>query len=381
MRNRSCWSNDALETFRHELRRFLKAELAPKAARWRANQIVDRDAWLALGALGALGPDVPEQYGGAGGTFAHIAVVLEELERTLPEIALGVTVHNAVVAQHILAFGTPEQKRRWLPELASGRLVGAIAMSEPGAGSDLQSVRTHARRDGDRYIVNGQKTFITNGQIAGLVLTAVRTDGPQSVRGISLLAVETEATPGFQRGRTLEKVGLPASDTSEVFFAEAVVPTGNLIGREGLGFAQLVELLPKERLALAIQAVSATERALEITIGYAKERCVSGRPVIEHQHNAIKLAERSTEALVARIFIDWCIERVVSGELDQVMAAMVKWWTTAKQVETLDACVQLHGGYGYMAEYEIARRFVDARAQTIYGGTNEVMKILISQVL
>jgi len=287
-------------------------------------------------------------------------------------------VHNAVVGQYVMAYGSPDQKRRWLPGLAKGHLIGAIGMTEPDAGSDLQNLRTQARRSRNGYTLNGQKTFITNGQLADLIIVAAKTNPSQGARGISLFVVEGGRTSGFRRGRKLDKIGLHASDTSELFFDDAVVPPENLLGgAEGYGFAQLMEQLPKERLGLAIQAVT----AIEITVAYTKARKVFGSPLIEFQNTAFKLAERKSEALIARVFIDWCIERIISGELDQVSASIAKLWTTAKQVETTDECLQLHGGNGYMREYEIARRFVDARAQEIYGGTNEIMKLLIAQSL
>ena len=382
MGHRSSWRTDELELFRNGFRRFLESELAARAESWRAQRMVDRDAWEAIGEIGALCPDAPEEYGGGGGTFADVAVVIEELERTLPELAIGVTVHNAVVGQYVMAYGSPDQKRRWLPGLAKGHLIDAIGMTEPDAGSDLQNLRTQARRSRNGYTLNGQKTFITNGQLADLIIVAAKTNPSQGARGISLFVVEGGRTSGFRRGRKLDKIGLHASDTSELFFDDAVVPPENLLGgAEGYGFAQLMEQLPKERLGLAIQAVTAIERAVEITVAYTKARKVFGSPLIEFQNTAFKLAERKSEALIARVFIDWCIERIISGELDQVSASIAKLWTTAKQVETTDECLQLHGGNGYMREYEIARRFVDARAQEIYGGTNEIMKLLIAQSL
>lgn len=381
MAYRSSWMTDELTQFRKSFRQFLMSELAPRAKKWRDQKRVDRDAWLALGEIGALCPEAPEEYGGVGGSFAHVAAVIEDVEQILPEMAIGVTVHNAIVSQYVLAYGSPEQKQRWLPGLVKGQLISAIAMTEPDAGSDLQNLRTQARRKGDHYELNGQKTFITNGQIADLIVVAAKTEPGQGLRGVSLFMIETGKTKGFGCGRSLDKIGLPASDTSELFFENAVVPSENFLGREGQGFLQLMEQLPKERLGLAIQAVAATERAVEITVAYTKERRAFGSPIIEFQNTAFKLAERRSEALIGRVFIDWCIERAVAGELDQVTAAIAKWWTTAKQAETADECLQLYGGYGYMSECEIARRFVDARVQKIYGGTNEIMKILIAQSL
>jgi acyl-CoA dehydrogenase len=376
---RSPWMTDEIARFRDSLRRFIEVELAPHAARWRAQGMVDRTAWLGLGRMGALCPDIPETCGGHGGTFAHVAAVCETLEQDLPEMALGLLVHNAVAAQYIVGFGSEEQKLRWLPGMAEGRLIGAIALTEPGAGSDLQNLRTRAVTDRGSYRITGQKTFITNGQLADLIVLAVKTDAASD---LSLVVIEANETPGFSRGRKLDKIGLQASDTAELFFDEAIVPCENRLGpRDGLGFAQLMEELPKERLALAIQAVAATERAVDLTTDYAKNRRAFGKPIIEFQNTAFKLSERRSEACIARVFVDWCVGRLLCGELDHIQAAIAKWWTTAKQVETMHECLQLHGGYGYMRDFEIARRFMDARIQTIYGGTNEVMKMIVAQSL
>lgn len=381
MAYRSSWMTDELVLFRQGLRKFLESELAPRAAGWRERRQVDRESWRALGETGALCPEAPKEYGGLGGTFAHVAAVIEELEQAVTELAIGVVVHNAIVSQYVLAYATPSQKQRWVPGLIKGELVGAIAMTEPAAGSDLQSIRTEAVRNGDAYVLNGQKTYITNGQIADLLIVAAKTDPRPGVRGVSLFAVEAGETDGFRRGCKLDKLGLPASDTSELFFENAAVPAANLLGTEGHGFMQMMEQLHKERLAIAVQAVTAVERTVAITVAYTKERKIFGSPVIEFQNTAFKLAERSTEALIGRVFVDWCVDRLMAGELDLVTAAMGKWWATAKNFETTDECLQLHGGYGYMRDHEIARRFVDARVQKIYGGTNEIMKILISQSL
>jgi acyl-CoA dehydrogenase len=376
---RSPWMTDEIVSFSDGLRRFIEVELAPHTARWRAQGMVDRTAWLGLGRIGALCPDIPEIYGGHGGTFAHVAAVCETLEQVLPEMALGVLVHNAVTAQYIVRFGSEEQKLRWLPSMTEGRVIGAIALTEPGAGSDLQNLCTRAALDGASYRITGQKTFITNGQLADLIVLAVKTE---AAADLSLVVIEANETPGFSRGRSLDKIGLQASDTAELFFDEAIVPSKNRLGpRDGLGFAQLMEQLPTERLALAIQAVAATERAVDITADYAKNRRAFGKPIFEFQNTAFKLSERRSEACIARVFVDWCIDRLLRGELDHIQAAIAKWWTTAKQVETMHECLQLHGGYGYMRDFEIARRFMDARIQTIYGGTNEVMKMIIAQSL
>jgi acyl-CoA dehydrogenase len=306
---------------------------------------------------------------------------MEDLATTAPELGTPVSVHSAIVAHYILNYGSEEQRRRWLPKMASGEFIGAIAMTEPGAGSDLQAVRTSAKRQGNVYLLNGQKTFITNGQLADLVIVVARTGEP-GAKGISLFVVETSGADGYRRGRNLDKIGLHASDTSELFFENVDVPPENLLGgEEGQGFAQLMQQLPQERLILAVGAVASMEHAVAITVDYAKQRQAFGKPIIEFQNSAFKLAERKSEALIARVFVDWCIERHIAGDLDTVTASMAKYWCTDRQVETIDDCLQLHGGYGYMAEYPIARMFVDSRIQKIYGGSNEIMKMIIARSL
>ncbi|MBR0938599.1 acyl-CoA dehydrogenase family protein [Bradyrhizobium jicamae] len=381
MQYRSSWMTEELDTFRDQFRKFLARDLAPHAEKWREQKLVDRSAWRALGEMGALLPSVPEAYGGLGTTFAYDAAVLDDLESTVPELTTGVSVHSAIVAHYILNYGSEEQKKRWLPKMASGEMVGAIAMTEPGTGSDLQSVKTTARKQGNSYVINGQKTFITNGQAADLVIVVARTGGAGS-KGISLIVVETEGAEGYRRGRNLDKIGLHASDTSELFFDNVTVPPENLLGQEeGNGFVQLMQQLPQERLSLAIGAVASMERAVKITADYTRERTAFGKPLLEFQNTAFKLAERKTEAMIARVFVDWCVERLVAGDLDTVTASMAKWWCSQKQVETADECLQLHGGYGYMQEYPISRMFIDSRIQKIYGGTNEIMKLLIARSL
>jgi acyl-CoA dehydrogenase len=381
MAYQSQWMNSELSAFRDQFRRFLKADLAPRAEAWRRAKMVDRDAWRALGAIGALLPSVPEEYGGGGGNFAFEAAVIEDIAILLPEMATGVSVHSAIVAHYILNYGSPEQKQRWLPKMASGEFVGAIAMTEPGAGSDLQAVRTTARKVGNSYHINGQKTFITNGRAADLVIVVARTGEPGG-RGLSLLVLETAGCEGFRRGRSLDKIGLHASDTAELFFEDAVAPPENLLGgEEGQGLVQLMQQLPQERLALAIGSVAAMEHAVAITIDYTKQRQAFGKPLFDFQNTAFTLAERKTEATIARVFVDHCIERLIAGELDTVTASMAKYWCSDKQAETADECLQLHGGYGYMEEYPIARMFVDARIQKIYGGANEIMKVIIARSL
>jgi acyl-CoA dehydrogenase len=378
---RSSWMTEELDAFRDPFRKFLAKDLAPHAGKWRQQKMVDRSAWRALGEMGALLPSVPEVYGGLGATFAYDAAVFEDMQSIVPDAMGGVTVSSGIVAHYILNYGSEEQKRRWLPGMARGELIGGIAMTEPGTGSDLQSVRTTAKRQGNSYVVNGQKTFITNGQTADLIIVVARTGGP-GAKGLSLIVVETEKNDGFRRGRNLDKIGLHASDTSELFFDDAVAPPENLLGgEEGKGFAQLMQQLPQERLIIAICAVAAMERAIKLTVDYTKERKAFGQPLIDFQNTAFKLAERKTEAMIARVFVDWCVERLIAGDLDAVTASMAKWWCAQKQVETADECLQLHGGYGYMQEYPISQLFVDARIQKIYGGTNEVMKLLIARSL
>ncbi|MBR0900001.1 acyl-CoA dehydrogenase family protein [Bradyrhizobium tropiciagri] len=381
MHYRSSWMTEELDTFRDQFRKFLAKDLAPHAEKWREQKLVDRSAWRALGEMGALLPSVPEAYGGLGASFAYDAAVLDDIESTVPELTTGVSVHSAIVAHYIVNYGSEEQKKRWLPKMASGEMVGAIAMTEPGTGSDLQAVKTTAKKQGNSYVINGQKTFITNGQAADLVIVVART-GAAGAKGISLIVVETAGAEGYRRGRNLDKIGLHASDTSELFFDNVTVPPENLLGNEeGNGFVQLMQQLPQERLSLAIGAVASMERAVKITADYTKQRTAFGKPLIEFQNTAFKLAERKTEAMIARVFVDWCVERLVAGDLDTVTASMAKWWCSQKQVETADECLQLHGGYGYMQEYPISRMFIDSRIQKIYGGTNEIMKVLIARSL
>ncbi|KPG02022.1 acyl-CoA dehydrogenase [Rhodopseudomonas sp. AAP120] len=381
MQYRSPWMTEELEAFRHQFRKFLEKDLAPHAEKWRKQKMVDRSAWLKLGEMGALVPSIPEAYGGLGASFAYDAAIYEDMESIVPEALSGVTVSSGIVAHYILNYGSEEQKQRWLPAMARGELIGGIAMTEPGTGSDLQSVRTTAKLDGDHYVINGQKTFITNGQNADVIIVVARTGGP-GAKGLSLIALETKDNPGFKRGRNLDKIGLHASDTSELFFENAIAPKENLLGgEEGKGFVQLMQQLPQERLIIAVGAVAAMERAVRLTTDYTRERKAFGQPILDFQNTAFKLAERKTEAFIARVFVDFCIERLIAGDLDAVTASMAKWWTTQKQVETVDECLQLHGGYGYMQEYPIGRMFVDSRIQKIYGGTNEVMKLLIARSL
>ena len=377
MKYESSWINDDVRMFRDNVRAFIAKEFVPQQARWRAQHGPDADAWLKAARAGLLLSDVPEAYGGGGGTFAHECVVLEELARA--GVHFGSQVHTTV-AHYILAYGTEEQKRRWLPRMGRGELVSAIAMTEPGAGSDLQAIQTLARREGDEYAISGSKTFITNGMRAGLVCVAARTN-PKTVgmRAISLIVVETDGLAGYRAGRPLEKVGMQQQDTCELFFDSVRVPAANLLGpSEGRGFAQLMEQLPYERLQIAVGAVAMAEQAIEITTRYVKERKAFGKPLLDLQNTRFKLAECKTRAQVGRVFLDSCIERYLAGRLDETSTAMAKYWLTEMQCRIVDECVQLHGGYGYMTEYPIARMWADARVQRIYAGSNEIMKELIA---
>lgn len=371
----SPWMNDELRMFRATVRRFVQEKLVPHQARWRQQHHPDAEAWTEAGGIGILLTDVPEEYGG-GGTFAHATVVLEEFAQA--GVHFGSSIQS-VVAHYILAYGSEEQKRSWIPRMACGELVGAIAMSEPAAGSDLLGIKTTARRDGDHYVINGSKTFISNGLHAGIICLAVKTDAKAAgPKGVSLLMFEAKNLPGYQVGRPLEKVGMHGQDTCELFFDDVHVPASSLLGpAEGKGFSQMMEQLPYERLMIGVTAVATAEQAVAITSRYVKERMAFGKPLLDFQNTRFKLAECKTEAHIGRVFLDNCIQRFIAGELDSVTAAMAKYWLTDCQCRIVDACVQLHGGYGYMMEYPIARMWADSRAQRVYGGANEIMKELI----
>jgi acyl-CoA dehydrogenase len=380
-RPRPAWSDDDVEAFRDLAHSFLAKECAPNEERWNEQQHVDREVWHKAGELGLLCPSIPTEYGGGGGTFALEAALAEEQARTLAP-SIGTAVHSTIVAHYIARYGTEEQKHRWLPKLASGELVGAIAMTEPGTGSDLQNVRTKAIRTGDDYVIDGSKTFISNGLLCDLVITVAKTDPDNAAKGISLIVVETADLAGFSRGRVLKKIGQHGQDTAELFYDGVRVPTANLLGtEEGQGFIQLMQQLPQERLIMSVAAVTAIEETLAHTLRYTKEREAFGKPVFEFQNTRFKLAETATIAKVARVFIDDCIAKHIAGELDVPTASMAKWWTTQMQCDVADECLQLFGGYGYMAEYPISRMFTDSRVQKIYGGTNEIMKEIISRFL
>ncbi|WP_091448158.1 acyl-CoA dehydrogenase family protein [Actinokineospora iranica] len=372
--------DEDLDAFRDLARTFCEKELSPHTERWIENKQVDRELWHKAGEVGLLCLSIPEEYGGGGGTFAHETVLIEEQARA-GDGGWGVALHNGIVAHYVLAYGTEEQKHAWLPKLASGEWVGAIAMTEPGTGSDLQNIKTRAIRDGDEYVVNGSKTFITNGGQCDFVIVVAKTDPTKGAEGTSLIIVESERA-GFRRGRVLDKIGLKAQDTAELFFDDVRVPAANLLGSaEGQGFVQLMQQLPQERLIIGVTSVIAMELALRETLRYTKEREAFGRPVFSFQNTKFTLAEVATEARVARVFLDDCIAKHLRGELDIPTVAMLKWWTSDRAMKAIDECLQLFGGYGYMSEYPIARMFTDQRVQRIYGGTNEIMKEIISRTL
>jgi acyl-CoA dehydrogenase len=374
------WSDEDIELYRDNVARFVEREVmaGDEAARQRGH--VGHEIWRKAGSLGVLCPDVPEAFGGGGGDFRHEAVVLEELSsRALTGMNTGV---HSIVAHYILNHGTAAQKDRYLPRMARGELVGAIAMTEPGAGSDLQGIRTRAQRDGDDYVIDGSKTFITNGLLAGLVLVVAKTDPAQGARGISILIVETEGCEGFRVGRLLDKIGMKAQDTAELFFDGVRVPASQLLGgTEGQGFFQMMSDLPYERLIIGVNALAAMEGAYHATLDYVRERKAFGRAVAEFQNTKFRLAEVATQITVGRAFIDRCVEQLVAGKLDTATASMAKLWASEAQGRVLDECLQFFGGYGYMNEYMIARMYTDARIQRIFGGTNEIMKEVISRAL
>lgn len=379
--HRSSWMDKDLDALSDLARRFFEKECAPNEERWARQHHVDRDVWNKAGELGLLCLSIPEEYGGGGGTFAHEAVVTIEQIRALAP-SLGNPVHSTIVAHYINAYATEEQKLAWLPKMATGEIVAAVAMTEPGTGSDLQSIKTKAVKDGDDYVLNGSKTFISNGYLADLVVVAAKTNPEsQGVDSVSLIAVETNRE-GFRRGRNLEKIGQHGQDTCELFFDNVRVPKSNLIGTtEGLGFIQLMQQLPQERLILALVAAAAIEKSVEITIAYTKEREAFGKPIFKFQNTQFVLAECDTIKTIAWSFVDDCVDKHLKGELDVPTVAKAKWWLADQQCKVADECLQLFGGYGYMAEYPIARIFTDSRIQKIYGGTNEIMKMIIGRSL
>jgi acyl-CoA dehydrogenase len=368
------------EAFRDLVRSFIAKEITPHYEQWERDGVVSRDVWLAAGQAGLLGIEIDEKYGGGGSQdYRYYMILGEELARAGAP-GPGFSVHNDIIGPYLQRLCTPEQSERWLPGYCSGEIITAIAMSEPGAGSDLQGMRTTAVRDGDHYILNGQKIFISNGQLSDLVIVAARTDPEAGYRGISLLAVE-RGMAGFERGRNLDKVGMHAQDTSELFFADVRVPATNLLGTEGGGFIAMMQNLPRERVAIGTAALAGAEKAFEETLEYCKQRQAFGRPIGKFQHNRFVLAEMATELTVARTFTDRCVTEHIAGRLSTEEASMLKYWDTELCVRIVDRCVQLHGGYGYMREYPVARAYADGRAQTIFGGTTEIMKEIIGRGL
>ena len=368
------------EQFRDSVRRYVQGEIGPRAEAWRQAGRVDREAWRKLGEQGYLLMWAPEAYGGLGiDDFRYDQILYEENVR-YGEIGFYMQLHSRLVAPYIGHFGSEEQKARFLPRCISGESILAVAMTEPGAGSDLQGVKTTAVLDGDEYVINGSKTFITNGWLADLVIVVAKTDPKAGAKGTSLFLVEAN-TPGFSKGKRLEKVGMKAQDTSELFFQDVRVPKENLLGQAGMGFAYLMQELPQERLTVGVGALASAEAALQWTLDYTRERKAFGKAVADFQNTRFKLAEMATEIQVGRVFIDRCLELHLQGKLDVPTAAMLKYWTTDLQCKVLDECVQLHGGYGFMWEYPIARAWADARVQRIYAGTNEIMKEIISRSL
>lgn len=352
-----------------------------KVASWIENSSVPRELWTQAGQDGLMGLSQPEEWSGMGGDYRHEVVLMRQLGWKGAD-HFGISLHNAIVAPYIWHYGTEEQKQRWLPRLVTGELVGAIAMTEPGAGSDLQGVKTTAIKDGNQYVINGSKTFITNGQLANFIIVVAKTDPGEGAKGVSLVVVETDEVEGFRRGRNLHKIGMEANDTSELFFDGVKVPGENIIGGdEGRGFYQLMEQLPQERLNIAVQGLAAAERGLAHTLDYVKERKAFGKRILDFQNTQFKLAEVKTKLTVAKAFVDRCIELHLAGKLDAATASMAKYWVTDIQGETIDEMLQLFGGYGYMTEYPIAQLYKDARVQRIYGGTNEIMKVLIARTL
>ena len=375
---RHRWMDEEIEAFREQVRRYIAGELAPHLDGWRRQGYIPREVWRPFGEMGFLLPEMDEAYGGGGATLAYQLVVQDELAKA--ELPANTAVHT-IAAHYIQAYGTESQKNHWLPKLANGEMLVGIALTEPGCGSDLKALRTRARREGDEYVIDGAKTFITNGFTANLLVVAVRT-GEAGSRGVSLVVMETENLPGFRVGRRLEKLGQHASDTAELFFDGVRIPAQNLLGpKEGDGFIQLMSQLPYERLLLTVTAAAVIERAVELTVDYAGQRKAVGQSLAAFQNTRFKLAECATLAHVVRSFVNDCIQRLLDGTLDDEAAYMAKWWCSEQQGKVTDECLQLFGGYGYMAEYPIARLYADSRVQRIYGGTTEIMKDLIARKL
>jgi len=383
-KNPEWFDEEDINIFRDAVHNFYKGEMAEHSESFRKNKVVDRKFWNQAGEYGLLCVSMPEEYGGGGGDYRHEMIIMEELMRAGVD-GFGLSLHNAIVAPYILHYGTEEQKKKWLPRMASGELVGAICMSEPSTGSDLQAVRTNAKKSGNGWVINGSKTFITNGGTANLLIVVADTskeDGKEGKHSKSLFIVETDEVEGFRRGRILEKAGMPAQDTAELFFDDMQVPADSLLGDDtGEGFIQLMTELPQERLNIAVDGVAAMEEALRLTIEYCKDRKAFGKPILANQHIQFELAECKTLTHVAKAFVYDCAKKHLDGELDTTTASMAKYWVTDRQCEVMDRCLQLHGGYGFMDEYKISRLWRDSRVQRIYGGTNEIMKMVIARSL
>ncbi len=373
--------DEELSMLETSCRQFYERECVPHYEEWEARGHVGRELWTLAGECGLLGAEVPEAYGGPGGSFAHDAVIC--YQGNLAGIdGWGGGLHNAIVIPYLLHYGSEEQKQAFLPRMVSGALIGAIAMTEPGAGSDLQAIKTRARKVGNHYVLSGQKTFITNGQLANFVIVAAKTDASAGAKGISLFLVETDAVDGFRRGRNLDKLGMKSNDTSELFFDEVEVPASALLGpREGEGFVQMMEQLPQERLLIAVYAVARIERALRATLDYVAERTAFGQKISTFQNTQFVLAECATEATIAKVFLDHCIAEHLAGELTTEKASMAKYWLTDLQSRIIDRCLQLFGGYGVMREYPLERMYRDNRVERIYAGTNEIMKLVVARGL
>lgn len=366
--------------FRDAFKKFVEQEITPFHEGWEQDRIVSREVWRKAGEAGFLCMDIPEEYGGIGEKdYRYSVIITEELARAGAS-GVGFSIHTDMVVPYITRFGSEEQKRRWLPQMITGEVIGAVAMTEPNTGSDLAGIKTLALRKGNHFILNGQKTFISNGLLNDFVIVAAKTDPDQGAHGISLFVIE-RGMEGYERGRQLDKIGLHAQDTAELYFRDVEVPVDNLLGEEGQGFIYLMQGLPRERLSMAVGGIASAEAALEETIEYCKERTAFGRPIGSFQNSRFRLAEMATEVEIGRVFVDHCITLYNQGQLTVERTAMAKWWITDLQNRVIDRCLQLHGGYGYMVEYPIAKAYLDARAQPIYGGTNEIMKEIIGRSL